>query len=297
MPFKSKAQMRKFYALEAKGELPEGTAHEWANETRNIKKLPERVKKRKKKKSMENELQFKRLYLAAFEKLAADKADRAKRTGLGLFGSVGASAGGMAALSALRPSIIKTTIGGGEPETARMAESFKKHYGLNTRINTMDPSDPLMKNIGPHYNPQLGEVNVPKGVNKGTLLHELGHAQDFKKYPNLKFIGSRQAAPIVGGIAGLSLLASKDPEKRKYAPYVSTAGTIPMLYQEGKATTTALRHVNRVQGKKEMFKTLRNILPAQLSYLAMPLMAGGGTYLGKKLIDRMERKKHREAAN
>lgn len=41
--------MRKFFALEEKGELPNGTAEEWAHETKNIKKLPEKVKKPKKK--------------------------------------------------------------------------------------------------------------------------------------------------------------------------------------------------------------------------------------------------------
>jgi len=45
MPFKSKAQMRAFFAKEKEGELPKGTAKKWANETPNISKLPEHVKK------------------------------------------------------------------------------------------------------------------------------------------------------------------------------------------------------------------------------------------------------------
>jgi hypothetical protein len=45
VPFKSKAQQRWMFAAEARGELPEGTAKEWAHETKNFKKLPERVKK------------------------------------------------------------------------------------------------------------------------------------------------------------------------------------------------------------------------------------------------------------
>jgi hypothetical protein len=45
MPYKSKAQEKLFFAKEAKGELPKGTAKEWAHETKNIKKLPEHVKK------------------------------------------------------------------------------------------------------------------------------------------------------------------------------------------------------------------------------------------------------------
>lgn len=45
MPYKSKAQQRKFFAMESRGELPKGTALEWAHETPNLKSLPEHVKK------------------------------------------------------------------------------------------------------------------------------------------------------------------------------------------------------------------------------------------------------------
>lgn len=45
MPFKSRSQMRKFFAMESRGELPKGKAEEWAHETPSIKKLPEHVKK------------------------------------------------------------------------------------------------------------------------------------------------------------------------------------------------------------------------------------------------------------
>ena len=47
MPFKSKAQMKKFFAMEKRGEMKKGTAERWAKETPNIKKLPKRVKGKK----------------------------------------------------------------------------------------------------------------------------------------------------------------------------------------------------------------------------------------------------------
>lgn len=50
MPFKSKAQMKKFFAMEKRGEIPPGTAERWAEETPNIKKLPKKKKKGGKKK-------------------------------------------------------------------------------------------------------------------------------------------------------------------------------------------------------------------------------------------------------
>lgn len=42
MPYKSKSQMRKFFAKERRGELPEGTARRWAHETPKLKSLPEK---------------------------------------------------------------------------------------------------------------------------------------------------------------------------------------------------------------------------------------------------------------
>ena len=45
MPFKSKAQQRFMFAAEERGDVPKGTAEEWAHKTKNIKKLPEHKKK------------------------------------------------------------------------------------------------------------------------------------------------------------------------------------------------------------------------------------------------------------
>ena len=47
MPWKSKAQMRKFGVLAAEGKISEATFNKWAKE-KGKKKLPERVKKKKK---------------------------------------------------------------------------------------------------------------------------------------------------------------------------------------------------------------------------------------------------------
>ena len=46
MPYRSKSQERLFFAKEARGELPKGTAKKWADETPSQKKLPEHVKKK-----------------------------------------------------------------------------------------------------------------------------------------------------------------------------------------------------------------------------------------------------------
>jgi len=50
MPFRSKAQIRLFAVLVAKGKMKPETMRKWLIETKNISKLPERVKKRGKRK-------------------------------------------------------------------------------------------------------------------------------------------------------------------------------------------------------------------------------------------------------
>lgn len=49
MPFKSKAQVRKFGAMLKRGEISKATFNKWVKHTPNIKKLPERIKKKKRK--------------------------------------------------------------------------------------------------------------------------------------------------------------------------------------------------------------------------------------------------------
>jgi len=50
MPFKSRSQLRKFGALVNRGEMSEATFKRWLEETKNVNKLPEKVKKKKKRK-------------------------------------------------------------------------------------------------------------------------------------------------------------------------------------------------------------------------------------------------------
>lgn len=46
-PFKSKSQLRKFGAMVGRGEISKTTYKKWKKHTPNLKKLPERVKKKK----------------------------------------------------------------------------------------------------------------------------------------------------------------------------------------------------------------------------------------------------------
>jgi len=49
IPFKSKAQRRKFYAMKTRGEMTQAKIDEWESET--PKHIPERKKKKKHKKT------------------------------------------------------------------------------------------------------------------------------------------------------------------------------------------------------------------------------------------------------
>lgn len=51
MPFKSKAQVAKFYAMAEKGEISEGTLRRWIRESPPLKDLPERAKQKKRTKA------------------------------------------------------------------------------------------------------------------------------------------------------------------------------------------------------------------------------------------------------
>lgn len=42
MPFKSKAQVRKFFAMANRGEMPMSKVREWIRKTKNIARLPEK---------------------------------------------------------------------------------------------------------------------------------------------------------------------------------------------------------------------------------------------------------------
>lgn len=47
MPFRSKAQVRKFGAMVGRGEISKATFNKWKKHTPSMKKLPERKRKKK----------------------------------------------------------------------------------------------------------------------------------------------------------------------------------------------------------------------------------------------------------
>jgi len=142
--------------------------------------------------------------------------------------------------------------------------------------------NPFVKS--PEFKPlgKLKGVYTPSTkIDPSYLLHELGHGVDYKKFPKTKLIG-RKATGLAGLAASAWLAASDDPERRKWAPVAVVAGATPTLYQEGKASLLALRHLGQEKGTRGVLKGLKHLGPAYATYLGLP----AGAALGLALLNR-----------
>jgi hypothetical protein len=103
MPFKSKKQWKKFFAMANRGEMPESKAREWARETKTpYKKLPEKKKEKRTKEAMLLKMAADLGRLHAYNEAGLDKEAAGKLLPIGVGLGVGALAGAIAtkALSA-----------------------------------------------------------------------------------------------------------------------------------------------------------------------------------------------------
>jgi hypothetical protein len=73
MPFRSKAQQRFMFAAEDSGDVPEGTAERWAQETPDIKDLPEKAKKKSRSKEAALAVAFDIGFSRALEEVGLEK--------------------------------------------------------------------------------------------------------------------------------------------------------------------------------------------------------------------------------
>lgn len=228
------------------------------------------------------------------EKMAEKAESRLKNLGIAYGAGTVGSIAGMIPVGILAAPVLINTIKTPystefSKETARLIKSFKKRHGLDTDIII----NSLFKN--PRYQPGVG-VYIPSAkIHPAITLHELGHAADFKKFPVAKSI-ARVGGPVLGMLTSLGLMTSKDPEKRKYAPLAIMGGAAPMLYQEGKATALATRHLIREKGIIEGIKGLRHMGPAWLSYLALPAVLAGSMMAVNKWHEKKLEENKKKAA-
>jgi len=118
----------------------------------------------------------------------------------------------------------------------QILKDFGKKHGINPRI-IAEKSEQRMGNA--YYNPSSDEV-VSNYKSLPILLHELGHAADYKSMGTLKS-GLRLLGSMAGGLSPLMYGA---PDRlAKYTPLIDFATHLPTLYQEGKASYLAMDHL------------------------------------------------------
>ena len=126
-------------------------------------------------------------------------------------------------------------------------------------------------------------VHIDRPTKKHVVLHELGHAADFKKFRRTKAIG--RMAGIPAGIVGAGVLL-KDDKKRKYAPAATAAGFAPLLWQEGKASILATKYVKETEGRRAAKRVAKPLLRAFGTYVTLPVGAALGVYTAGKLLNK-----------
>jgi len=86
-------------------------------------------------------------------------------------------------------------------------------------------------------------IVIPRGMrgHTGVLAHELGHAQQLKKYKTPGMIGYRQATGAAAGIGTMVAAFSKDEDRAKKGAIAGTLGGIGLVGQEVGASARGAR--------------------------------------------------------
>lgn len=120
MPFKSKAQWKRFFAMARRGEISKEKAKEWARETKTpFERLPEKKKKTAACLKMAADLgKLSAIMDAGFEKNSAGFKEMAKRVLIP--GGIGALIGSAATIAATRTKPVSDQIRGSLSTTPQM---------------------------------------------------------------------------------------------------------------------------------------------------------------------------------
>jgi hypothetical protein len=173
-------------------------------------------------------------------------------------------------------------------DTMGIAKKFKGKHKLTTKIFTGWEAHPSARSSPVYIDPIASKLmRIRKGVHimhdsPGLILHELGHAADFKKFPKVKMV-SRSIGPVAGILVAGKLLGKE--KSRKYAPAAAAAGFAPMLWQEGKASTLAYKFMKKNLPKTVAKKEGLKLLKAFGTYASLPIGAALGVYGVSKLLN------------
>ena len=127
-------------------------------------------------------------------------------------------------------------------------------------------------------------VAVSPDMNKLPILaHELGHASTAFRMPAGKLLYAvSKKAPLIGTlVAGFS---DPDSKKSKYAPLGVGVASLPVLYEEGRASTLGYRALKKAGLKQpKTLKATRSILGKAFGTYALAAAGGvGATMLARK---------------
>ena len=209
MPFKSKAQARAFFAMEKKGDLPKGTAMQWAKETPGgIKSLPE-------KKAGDNM----RLLIALTEKKAAETSEA------------------IGSLMGLPINILTGAVGAALPKMTKEQQEKQRKKGVSNILlsyfgipgfrlgrslktgdkNQKNASDnscyPILEKRAAETSEVIGSVGDVAGIGLGAAYGRMIQGLSLKKSIALGVIPMALAAAI--GTALPKMTKEQQEEQRK----------------------------------------------------------------------------------
>lgn len=179
-----------------------------------------------------------------------------------------------------------------------VVDSMIKRYDLTRKGVTMDIAGGSVSRLtGPSYDPLKKKVRLP-WTNEPYILHELGHAAHLTKPGATSLHAARK---LIAGAAGIAVpmayIAGNEIKKmfpgkiddkvidfvQQNAPSIIAATyAAAEMYPEVQATTRAVHHVHKTQGRAAAVKSLKALMPAMASYVLPIIPAMIGVSLAKK---------------
>lgn len=129
------------------------------------------------------------------------------------------------------------------------------------------------------FSPFEHGVHVSNAKVEAVLLHELGHAKDFRRLGKLKHVG--QSVGMLGSLAspGIAALAANKTDNPYLAAAAPVVAAAPLLRNEGKATGSALKHLVKTHGWKKGLSKGKILGPAFATYGIIPAASAVGAYV------------------
>lgn len=217
MPFKSKAQQRFMFAKHPK------MARDWAHETKDIKSLPEKVKK------------------ATREEKSSPKMTAGDRLKSYIGGTLAAAAPAIPN-KLLYNNLQKTEAG--SVTTPEQASKLRQAMGSVADVHHMPDSG--IEHAMYVGSSGKGTAVVPGKAGPHVAAHELGHGKFRQAIPGRVTAGLRPVGLAVGGgVPTLMALGDPDGGLSKSAPWVGAAASLPTLVDEGMASYHAIQGMRR----------------------------------------------------